>query len=362
MCSVIGCGNKTALSEFDPFVPGVLPAPVRYVLVGSPWTGAAIGGFNRPTDIIAGYDNTLYVIDAGNNRIVQIDEAGNVIGTSPPIPNMKAIAQRRNMELLITAKANGLAVVYAINLVGANGKLNEAVPQVIYRQPVAQPADTLVNFTAIATVEDNAFYVASTGGPDTLIKFSSRNRFQESVRIQPSPPTVLAYPIEATYLEGISAIASVTQPPQNTAIGSGVDFFFVCDAPEVLYKIRWVKFNSGFSIQGIFFSNTQNLSFIKPADITYDPERQHLFIVDAGTNKLYQLNTRLGIEGTSGVRALDQPFFVNIDFTTFGTTGDKLNAPQGVCYLNRTLYISDTGNNRVLRFKLTYDIEGIPVP
>ncbi|MBC8043671.1 MAG: hypothetical protein IAF08_09540, partial [Rhizobacter sp.] len=45
-----------------------------------------------------------------------------------------------------------------------------------------------------------------------------------------------------------------------------------------------------------------------------------------------------------------------------GTTGDKLNAPQGVCYLNRTLYISDTGNNRVLRFKLTYDIEGIPVP
>jgi hypothetical protein len=49
-----------------------------------------------------------------------------------------------------------------------------------------------------------------------------------------------------------------------------------------------------------------------------------------------------------------------MSFTTLGDSLGQVNNPSGVAYDNfadrKTLYISDTGNNRIVRYKLSTDI------
>jgi hypothetical protein len=45
---------------------------------------------------------------------------------------------------------------------------------------------------------------------------------------------------------------------------------------------------------------------------------------------------------------------------SFGGTGDgalQFDNPQGVAYFDRIVYVADTGNNRISRFRLNTDFE-----
>ena len=44
-------------------------------------------------------------------------------------------------------------------------------------------------------------------------------------------------------------------------------------------------------------------------------------------------------------------------FAEFGPGEKQFNRPMGVAYFNKTVYVADTGNNRILRFKLSTDIQ-----
>lgn len=35
----------------------------------------------------------------------------------------------------------------------------------------------------------------------------------------------------------------------------------------------------------------------------------------------------------------------------------QFNQPSGVCYFNRVIYVADKGNNRIVRYRLSTDVE-----
>jgi sugar lactone lactonase YvrE len=78
-----------------------------------------------------------------------------------------------------------------------------------------------------------------------------------------------------------------------------------------------------------------------PEDVTVDPEG-NIFVVDADFDSLFKF-TAAGDE-----------------LQSFGGTGSgekQFQQPQGVAFFDRTLYVADTGNNRIVRFRLSTDVD-----
>jgi DNA-binding beta-propeller fold protein YncE len=76
--------------------------------------------------------------------------------------------------------------------------------------------------------------------------------------------------------------------------------------------------------------------FVQPAGSTVDPSG-NIFIVDAAKDSVFKFNA-----------------FGN-ELQSFGGS-EVFNKPSGVAFNNKTLYIADSGNNRILRFILSTDI------
>jgi len=64
--------------------------------------------------------------------------------------------------------------------------------------------------------------------------------------------------------------------------------------------------------------------------------------VDAGRHHLLKFNSS-GMEMHS--------------FGELGSGEKQFNRSMGVAYFDKTVYVADTGNNRILRFKLSTDIQ-----
>ena len=100
---------------------------------------------------------------------------------------------------------------------------------------------------------------------------------------------------------------------------------------------------------------TGNGRFQRPVDMCLSRSGD-LYVLDAGKDSLFVF-TNTGVEGVApppGSRSVT-PVGVS-----FGGTGDgalQFRTPQGVAYFDRTVYVADTGNNRLSRFRLNTDFE-----
>ena len=97
---------------------------------------------------------------------------------------------------------------------------------------------------------------------------------------------------------------------------------------------------------------------IQPEDVTYAADSRYIFVVDAATDSLYQFTST----GYEGVRPPVQSGERKNIIVSFGGTGSgptQFNEPHGVAYYQgfNTLLVADTGNDRIVRFKLSTDIQ-----
>jgi sugar lactone lactonase YvrE len=151
---------------------------------------------------------------------------------------------------------------------------------------------------------------------------------------------------DGTGLLSIHAFTGVATLPGSRS----VEFVFAQTGQNSLYKVQWIRlvaegqttnYVSKFypSVDGDIDLLRIN-RFTNPEGLTLDPSG-NLYVVDSATDSLYRFSSR-GIERYS-----------------FGGTGSgerHFRQPSGVAVFDRTVYVADRGNNRVVRFKLSTDL------
>jgi hypothetical protein len=312
-----------------------------------------ITGFNEPVDIHFGYDQQLYIADKNNDRIVQLDLAGGIVSYSNFILRPKKITQDRNFDLLVIASVidtippnvlDTVDVVYRFKLQPNGGTLSGVQPTIAFRsnQPTPIPGDH-GNFTGISTYQDNYYLVTRSGNnnsspidPDNAI--FRIDRFDNT---NPVPERLSGFEVEGQGLLSLQQVSGLTTFTYNNT-----DLIYIQKSSNAAFKVQWCLYDD---IEGIYTAKFEPSSgvdllrnglMIEPADITLD-QFNNIYIVDSYKDSLYKFNSLGKLKSES--------------FGGEGISPTQFNSPLGVAFFNRTLYICDTGNNRILRFILSTD-------
>src|SRR5690606_10987118 len=101
----------------------------------------------------------------------------------------------------------------------------------------------------------------------------------------------------------------------------------------------------------------EEFKFERPTDLAYAADGTgYLFVVDAGKDSLFVFNPN-GVEGVRPPASEGGTRPVSVSFGGTGGGPREFRTPQGVAYFNRIVYVADTGNNRIARFRLNTDFE-----
>ncbi|MFK7971618.1 MAG: hypothetical protein AB8F95_14730 [Bacteroidia bacterium] len=347
-----------------------------------------LDGFVRPVDVIAGWDELIYVADGGTEEIVALDQAGNEQGRFR-IQGLKAIVQDRRLDIIalgtrdtvIGGATFTLPAIYRLDLNkrGDYGIANASITNIIthpfyFKNTTPSGGDEAAAFTGVGIVHDNRYYVTRTGpsnspsrfgGPDdAVLIFNSDDSFLSTVSVN----TPLG--IFNNYFKAPSGIATLAQPPQTPAVSTRGDFYYASLGEGNVLKVQRIRFaesdfGASFVVDNLPAGDTTKADnflytpsrFEKPQDVTVAGDgTSYIFVVDSERDSLYQFST-LGYEGVNppaGSRS-NKAIYASFGGTGVGLT--QFNEPSGVAYLDRIVYVADAGNGRILRFKLTTDFE-----
>lgn len=312
-----------------------------------------ITGFNEPVDIHFGYDQQLYITDKNNNRIVQLNLAGGVVSYSNFILRPKKITQDRNFDLLVIASVidtippntlDTVDVVYRFKLQPNGGILSGVIPTIAFKsnQPTPIPGDH-GNFTGISTYQDNYYLVTRSGNnnsspidPDNAI--FRINRFDNT---NPVPERLSGFEVEGQGLLSLQQVSGIVTFTYNNT-----DLIYIQKSSNAAFKIQWCVYDDIDEIYTAKYEPASGVDILRnglllePADITLD-QLGNIFVIDSYKDSLYKFNSLGKLKSES--------------FGGAGISPSQFNNPLGVAFFNKTLYICDTGNNRILRFILSTD-------
>jgi hypothetical protein len=325
---------------------GNISGDTVYVQLNPAWTG-----FNNPQDIMIGKEPFIYVADTDNNRIVMMNLDGQILGTrsfQKPI----ALAQDYKLNLFVSAKFDTvisgqsitLNAVFKLNLVAANHVIANAPMKKILPAADVDINNPLREYPSIAVFYDNSFVIARKG-PSNSVLFE--------------PDNALLYYVVKKLPDGTEKDTLLGRMPGLDPLGSGVPsangfstlISFNNHTLDVIagltgntnFKVEWLHFVSSRDFTGyqnyISPSSSELMTpnkFNQPEGVGLD-NAGNIFVVDTEKDSVFKFN----------------PF--GDQLLAFGGT-DTFNQPAGVAFFNKTLYIADSGNNRILRFVLSTDI------
>lgn len=344
ICSLIlldSCGDRFDINDIGKTKPPEKFGDTVYVLQSPVWTG-----FNQPKDVHVGYEPFVYVADAGNNRIVMFDISGALVGYSQHIKNPVAISQDHRLDLLVCGEFDTtiggknvtFGAVYRVKLFDAQHNISKANIYRVYFDPF----NASRRYTGIATLADNSYYVARTGPSNSSIvdPDDAIMHFQKDDKL-----------MSRQYWPYLSVdgtgLVTLTQPTGlATFPTSSNDFIFTQQGSKSLFRTQWITYRSSGDASGweSYFSRSRDpdIDFIRvnlfkrPEDVTIDASG-NIYVIDAGSDSLFKFNR-------SGIL-----------MKAFGGPAQMKN-PEGVAFFDKTLYITDTGNNRILRYVLSTDV------
>jgi len=350
--SLSGCGEQFNMDQLPVTSSAGIVGDTLYILQSPLWSG-----FNKPHDLRIGFDFLLYVADTDNDRIVMMDLAGNILGRSKPVRHPVAVTQDHRFDLLVACSFDTvvagrsimLAAIAKIRLFNVSHDIAAAPVEIVYHEPLTK---SMRAYSGIAALADNSYYVTRTGpenaspvDPDQgILHFNKSDLLYPRDLIDVSPILQIGG-TGLTVLDNPSGITTFNDRRYPT------DFILTQTGSQSLYKVQWLTFRGGgdFSVPSweSRFSQigdagkaivTDNF-FSRPEGVTVD-DRGNIYVVDAGLDSLVKMNSRGEILRES-----------------FGPakSNKALNHPMGVAYFDRTLYIADTDNNRILRYRLSTD-------
>lgn len=343
--------------------------------------------FVKPTHVLNGFDELIYVVDAGSEEIISFDESGRETGRMK-VQGVTSIAQDRKFDLLaigtrdtvITGVDYKLSCIYRIDLHGNLGyglKYARVVNEIVhpyYFKSTFSSGDKDVSFKNICILDNNEFYVTRTGknnsttqfgGPDdAILRFDGEDKY-----VTPVSVTTLSGSFFIDYFKAPSGITGLVQPPQITAKGKP-DFIYTSVKPDNSIKIQYIEyfeteFGSSYSPKVFAVGDTSQAEgfmtmpgrFLKPSSITLSGDgRNFIFVTDADKDSLFLFSFN-GFEGVKPAPGASSTRYIKVSFGGTGIAATQFRDPMGIAFKNDILYVADSGNGRVLRFKLTTDFD-----
>ncbi len=343
-----GCSEKFDLNQFTlDKGKGNLSGDTVYVQLSPVW-----GGFNKPQDIIVGREPFIYVADTDNDRIVMMNLDGRILGTRT-IKRPVAIAQDYFLNLIVCAQFDTIvsgatktfSAVYKLDMVSANHQIETANISRLLPASSSDFGKPDREYTGVAVFYNNTFVVARRGPQNTSI-------FDPDNSILIFTPKKYINGGEGDSLMGrvanidplSSGLVSANQISSLTSFSKRNIDMLVTMIGQNSFKTQWLtyvvtpiseNYESKFSpADGVSFSLPNKFS--QPEGTTIDAAN-NIFVADAGKDSIYKFNS------------------FGDEMESFG--GPTIfNKPHAVAFFDKTLYVADTGNNRILRFILSTDL------
>ncbi len=357
---------------------------------------------DAPQDIYVGYDELIYVVDARGLHI--LDLAGRPAAFLP-LDGAVSVIQDRRLHLYVSARRDtflnsrtwNLPVIYEYSGVTSGTPVQENIIWHPFdddsrrlNRPDPITTDEEVAFTGVAVLPNNNIYVSRRGPVNdrtsvilphnTVLEFTTEginvqaivalNPTRESLRSAINPADVITsvHPPQRTSFTDVKDFIVAQSPyPDGTSAANGLDddslrfavlsIRAVVTADGIEYRPDSQKLQTandpskgdGFLYEEFKFRNPSDMAFA--ADGT-----NYIYVLDAGRDSLFVF-TNNGVEGVAPPPGSRSTLPVKV---SFGGTGDgalQFNNPQGVAYFDRIVYVADTGNNRISRYRLNTDFE-----
>ncbi len=309
-------------------------------------------GFNNPTAILAGNDQLLYIADKNNNRLVQMNEAGIILETREILKPI-AIAQDLRLDLLVSgeiyypASGDTIGAIFRIHLYEAAHHLAQAQIETVW----IEPSKPNRRFTGIGVLLENQYFVACDGpdnssfiDPDSKVIWFDKND---------NKITTLS---DLTTRAG-SGITDILRPTGIAMFPNSNDFVLTqssvngtmpyCALWMVYTKLPDEGWNPKFNPtkpEEKYRDFIKPNRFVEPSAPVIGGSYADIFIIDSKLDSLVKFDRRGNFKsesfGAAALKLLDRP---------------PLKNPKGVAFKVKTLYIADSGNDMIRRFRLSTD-------
>lgn len=363
--------------------------------------------FDAPTDVYVGYDELVYVTDSEGLHV--LDRSGRLYDTFEIEGGATSVTQDRLLNIYVTARYDtvitavdpqivwNLPAVYKIKNMNVaeeteivdilvhpfmdNSRSNTNAQQFRLDRSRSDNEE-LVELTSVSVLYNNNIYVSRTGprnrtgeaiAPDnTILVFQegeSTGKMENTSQIRalnPSNPSFLS-------AIDVQDITTFIGPPQRENMSQDLSFLVAQGSPDenIPFRVLWISAVE--TIDGLEYrSNSSLLSrdttraesflydqfrFKNPTGIAYSADaRGYIFVVDSETDSLYMFQSN-GFEGINPPPGSSARKAINVSFGGLGNGPRQFTNPSGVAYFREIVYVADTGNNRIARFKLSTDFE-----
>ena len=347
---LINCGDKFNLNQVEIGDDEVnVGGDTVFVKLSPVWEG-----FNKPQDIMVGREPFIYVADTENDRVVMLNLAGQILGTRS-IKHPVALAQDHRLNLIVVAQfdtsvgggTQTFSAVFKLDLVSVQHQIEIApITRLLPRaEDLNRPE---IEYTGACVFADNIFYVARKG--------PNNSGFGEP----DIDNSILIFKPKRFFRDGAEGDTLIGRVPNIDPLGQGpVTAFEISSLTSfnnqsidiiitltggTSFKANWLHFQIT-PIDQRYVSNFSPASgldlvipnrFEQPEGSAMDPSG-NIYIADAGKDSIYKFNA-----------------FGDL-LIAFGGP-DQFKEPHSVAFFDKTLYVADTGNNRILRFTLSTDL------
>lgn len=354
-------------------------------------TGGDGAPIERPTDVYVGFDQFIYVTDARGLHV--LDLAGRPANFIEIPGGATSVVQDRRFSLYVTARRDTtlLGRTWNLPVVMKYSDVTSGSPRIEnilwhpfddetrrFNLPDPVATDEDVEFAGVGVLANNNVLVARRGPVNDMtsviiphnvvLEFGDDGRPVSQILLNPITPSLRSAVEPADILTFVhppqrqsfptSKNFILAQAPQSGPLQYPVLSILAVQTPDGLeYRPDTEKVQvannpdagDGFMYEEFKFERPSGLAFA--ADGT-----NYIYVLDGGKDSLFVFTSN-GVEGVAPPPGATSTRPVNVSFGGTGSGSMQLQDPEGVAYFRRIVYIADTGNGRIARYRLNTDFE-----
>ena len=345
--TIFNCTEKFIAPDNSPSDGDQVIGDTLYIQQSPIWTG-----FNKPQDIIVGKETFIYVADTDNNRIVMLNIAGHFLGIRD-IKKPIAITQDFQLNLIVCAQFDTLiggsnitySAVFKLDMVASDHHIENApITRLLpsndfdFNRPDRE-------YTGAAAFFDNSFYISRRGPNNATL-------------IDPDNAVLIFRKLELS--DGSKIDTLVGRVPLLEPLGTGL---MSSNNISSLTSFSGNNYNMILTLIGENSFKTQVLDFVHTEDFTGYQNKYDPFVTDIMVVGKFEKPEGATLDIYNNIFVADAAKDSIFKFNSFGDEMESFGGPEvfdsphAVAYYDRTLYIADTENNRIVRYILSTDID-----